>query len=45
MPGVPIAERPNPAIALVVALRRRLNQIRSYAPKVPDEARAWAERR
>lgn len=26
------------------ALRLLLNQIRSYAPKIPDEARAWAER-
>ena len=26
------------------ALELLLNQIRSYAPKVPDEARAWAER-
>jgi len=24
------------------ALRLLLNQIRSYAPKIPDEARAWA---
>ena len=26
------------------ALRLLLNQIRSYAPKIPDEARAWAEK-
>lgn len=26
------------------ALRLVLNQIRSYAPKIPDEARAWAEK-
>jgi hypothetical protein len=26
------------------ALRLLLNQIRSYAPKIPSEARAWAEK-
>lgn len=26
------------------ALRLLLNQIRSYAPKIPDEARTWAEK-